>query len=246
MYCKLLWDLELNNYYILLNFMQLYTTSEIEQLDQQHEDLPCLIEIIQWMKNFLGRPHPNLGRPGSVCPFIPQSLKSNSICLAVIRTKDLYPKQIEEIIGHYRDIFLDMEVKEQELAINKAFLLIFPDVHIEDVSQSIDSVQQKLKPLFVESGLMIGEFHKRNESPGLHNPNFRPLRSPIPLLAIRFMVEADLPFLVNPADPRLRIRYLEAYLKCFGDQFTDATKFKNAHQALALAKEQLKQENLVH
>ena len=225
--------------------MQLYTTSEIEQLDQ-HEDLPSLIEIIQWMKSFLGRPHPNLGRPGAVCPFIPQALKSNSIRLAVIRTKDLYPKQIEEIIGRYRDIFLDMEVKEQELAINKAFLLIFPDVHIEDVSQSIDSVQQKLKPLFVELGLMLGEFHQRNESPGLHNPNFRPLRSPIPLLAIRFMVEADLPFLMNPADPRLRIRYLEAYLKCFRDKFTDETKFKNAHQALALAKEQLKQENLVH
>ncbi len=120
-----------------------------------------------------------------------------------------------------------------------------PDIHIEDTSKLIDSVQQKLKPLFVESGLMIGEFHKRNESPGLHNPNFRPLRSPIPLLAIRFMVEADLPFLLNAADPRLRIRYLESYLKCFDQKFTDQTKFKNAHQALVLAKEQLKQENLV-
>lgn len=223
--------------------MQLYTTLEIEQ---QSKDILCLIEIMEWVKSFLGRPHPNLGRPGVVCPFVPHALKSNSIRLAVIRTKDLYPEQIEEIVSCYRDIFIDMEVKEQELAINKAFLLIFPDIHIEDASKLIDSVQQKLKPLFVESGLMIGEFHKRNESPGLHNPNFRPLRSPIPLLAIRFMVEADLPFLQNPADPRLRIRYLEAYLKCFGDKFTDETRSKNAHQALALAKEQLKDENLVY
>jgi hypothetical protein len=224
--------------------MQLYTTREIEQL-QQHEDLPYLIETMEWAKNFLGRPHPNLGRPGAVCPFVPVALKSNSIRLAVIHTKDLYPTQLQELVGRYRDIFLKMEVKEQELPINRAFLLIFPDIHIEDTSKLIDSVQQKLKPLFVESGLMIGEFHKRNESPGLHNPNFRPLRSPIPLLAIRFMVEADLPFLVSAADPRLRIRYLEAYLKCFDQKFTDQTKFKNAHQALVLAKEQLKQENLV-
>ncbi|MEH2411977.1 DUF6875 domain-containing protein [Nostoc sp.] len=224
--------------------MQLYTTLEIGQL-QQHEDLPYLIETIDWVKNFLGRPHPNLGRPGAVCPFVPYSLKSNSIRLAVIRAKDLYPKQVEDIVGGYRDIFLGTELKEQELAINRAFLLIFPDIHIEEASKLIDSVQQKLKPLFVESGLMIGEFHKRNQSPGLHNPDFRPLRSPIPLLAIRFMVEADLPFLESPADPRLRIRYLEAYLKCFGNKFTDETKFKNAHQALALAKEQLKDENLV-
>lgn len=217
--------------------MELYTTLEIEKL-QHNEDLPYLIEIMNWVKNFLGRPHPNLGRPGVVCPFVPHSLKSNSIRLAVIHTKDLYVEQLEEIVGRYRDIFLEMEVKEDELAINRAFLLIFPDIHIEDAPKLVDSVQQKLKPLFVESGLMIGEFHKRNESPGLHNPNFRPLRSPIPLLAIRFMVEADLPFLESPADPYLRIRYLEAYLKCFDHKFTDETKFRNAHQALALAKEQ--------
>ncbi|MFW9261839.1 DUF6875 domain-containing protein [Nostoc sp. CALU 546] len=224
--------------------MQLYTTREIEQL-QEHEDLPYLIEIMDWVKNFLGRPHPNLGRTGAVCPFVPLSLKSNTIRLAVIRTKDLYSEQLEDVVGRYRDIFLEMDLKEQELAINKAFLLIFPDVHIEDATKLIDSVQQKLKPLFVESGLMIGEFHKRNDSPGLHNPNFRPLRSPIPLLAIRFMVEADLPFLLSPADPRLRIRYLEAYLKRFGNKFIDETKFKNAHQALALAKKQLQKENLL-
>lgn len=217
--------------------MELYTTLEIEQL-QQNEDLPYLIEIMEWVKNFLGRPHPNLGRSGAVCPFVPYSLKSNSIHLAVIRTKDLYPQQLAEVVGSYRDIFLSIEVKEQELAINRAFLLIFPDIDLEDASKLVDSVQQKLKPLFVESGLMIGEFHKRNETPGLHNPNFRPLRSPIPLLAIRFMVEADLPFLESPADPYLRIRYLEAYLKCFNHKFTDETKFKNAYQALVLAKEQ--------
>ena len=217
--------------------MELYTPLEIKQLEQ-NEDLPYLIEVMDWVKNFLGRPHPNLGRPGVVCPFVPHSLKSNSIRLAVIHTKDLYPEQLEEIVGRYRDIFLEMEVKEGELAINRAFLLIFPDIHIEDAPKLVDSVQQKLKPLFVESGLMIGEFHKRNESPGLHNPNFRPLRSPIPLLAIRFMVEADLPFLNSPADPYLRIRYLEAYLKCFSHKFTDETKFRNAQQALALAKEQ--------
>ncbi|MEH2084117.1 MAG: DUF6875 domain-containing protein [Nostoc sp.] len=237
-------DSKLNNYSIPLKLMQLYTTREIEQL-QEHEDLPSLIEIMEWVKKFLGRSHPDLGRPGVVCPFVPYSLKSNSIRLAVIHTKDLYPEQLEEVVERYRDIFLQIDVEERKIAINKAFLLIFPDIHIEDAPKVIDSVQQKLKPLFVESGLMIGEFHKRNESPGLHNPNFRPLRSPIPLLAIRFMVEADLPFLQNPTDPHLRIRYLEAYLKHFDRKFTDETKFKIARQALALAKEQIKQGHLV-
>ncbi|MEH2022752.1 DUF6875 domain-containing protein [Nostoc sp.] len=224
--------------------MQLYTTREIEEL-QQHEDLPSLIEIMQWVKSFLVRPHPDLGRPGVVCPFVPHALKSNNIWLAVIRTQNLCLEQIEAIVRPYRNVFLEREPGDKELPISKAFVLIFPDVHIEEASKVIDGVQKKLKPLFVESGLMLGEFHNRTESPGLHNPNFRPLRSPIPLLVIRPMTEVDLTFLMSPDNPHLRIRYLEAYLKRFGHKFTDETKFKNAHQALALAKEQVKQENLV-
>ncbi|WP_334784109.1 DUF6875 domain-containing protein [Nostoc sp.] len=224
--------------------MQLYTTLEIEQL-QQNEDLPYLLEIMEWVKFFLVRPHPDLGRPGVVCPFMPHALKSNNIRLAVIRTKNLCLEQIEAIVKPYRDVFLEREANEKELLISKAFVLIFPDVHIEEASKVIDGVHKKLKPLFVESGLMLGEFHNRTESPGLHNPNFRPLRSPIPLLVIRPMTEVDLTFLMSPDNPHLRIRYLEAYLNRFGHKLTDETKFKNAHQALALAKEELKDKNLV-
>lgn len=224
--------------------MQLYTPIEIEQL-QENEDLPYLNQILEWVKTFLGKPHPLLGRPGAVCPFVPHSIRTNSIRLAVIRSKDLYPEQIENLVKRYRDIFLEMDAKEQESRISKAFLLIFPDIDIEDAPKIIDSIQQKLKPLFVESGLMIGEFHKRNQSPGLHNPDFRPLRSPVPLLAIRFMVEADLPFLQSPVDLHLRIRYLEAYLKRFGGKFTDENRFKTAYQVLALAKAEVEAATLV-
>ncbi|MHC5596713.1 MAG: DUF6875 domain-containing protein [Nostoc sp.] len=225
--------------------MQLYTTREIEQL-QQHECLPYFVEIMDWVKSFLLRPHPDLGRPGVVCPFMPYALKSNNVWLAVIRTKNLCLEQIEAIVKPYRDVFLEREADDKELPISKAFVLIFPDVHIEEASKVIDAVQKKLKPLFVESGLMLGEFHNRAESPGLHNPNFRPLRSPIPLLVIRPMTEVDLTFLMSPDNPHLRIRYLEAYLNRFGHKLTDQTKFKNAHEALVLAKEQVKQENLLN
>ncbi len=225
--------------------MQLYTTREIPKL-QQHEDLPYLIETMEWVKSFILRPHPDLGRPGIVCPYMPHALKSNNIWLAVIRTKNLCLEQIEAIVRSYRDVFLDGEAEDKELPITKSFVLIFPDVHIEQASKVIDGVHKKLKPLFVESGLMLGEFHNRTDNPGLHNPNFRPLRSPIPLLVIRPMTEVDLTFLMSPDNPHLRIRYLEAYLNRFGDNFADETNFKNVHQALALAKEQLKQESLVN
>lgn len=232
--------------------MQLYTPTTI---DQFQKDLPYLIEIQQWVQNFLGKPHRDLGRSGPVCPFVPQSLKSDSIQFAVVRAKNLQAFQVEEIVLRHRDIFLEIEPRDKETVLSKAILLIFPELDIEEISELIDGVQQKLKPLFVDEGLMLGEFHKHNESPGLHNPNFRPLRSPIPLLAIRFMVESDIPFLINANDPALSIKYISAYLQRFG-QDRDNKNINTARQALAMlqssmpqsgiAQQQLQETNLVH
>ncbi|NWF57936.1 MAG: hypothetical protein HXY43_01095 [Fischerella sp.] len=216
--------------------MRLYTLIEIEQFQQ---DLPYLIEIMQWVKSFLAKHHPDLGRTGPVCPFVPQSLKSNNIHFKVIHTKDLEPQQIEEIVIQHRQLFLETEPREKQAALYKTFLLIFPDITLDDTCKFIDSVQKKLKPSFVELGLMLGEFHKRTESPGLHNSKFRPLRSPIPMLAIRFMVESDLPFLINMEEPHLRIQFLESYLKYFEHEIKDESQLKKVHQELILAREHL-------
>jgi hypothetical protein len=187
--------------------MKLYTPSEITQIQQ---DLPHLVEISAWIENFLGNHHPDLGRAGSVCPYVPNSLKSNSIKLAVIRANNLDETQLEAVLKKYRDIFLETASKAKD-PINHAFVLIFPDMDLAGAADLINNLQKKLQPLFVGSGLMLGELHKLKDTPGLHNPNFHPLRSPIPLLAIRFMVEADLIFLQSP-NPHSHAKYLEAYL----------------------------------
>ncbi len=144
-------------------------------------------------------------------------------------------KQVEEIVRSYRDIFIEIEPRSGAAALNKTILLLFPDFYTDRCFQLLNEVQQEIKPFFVEAGLMIGEFHQRNLSPGLHNENFRPLRSPVPLLAIRFMVEADLPFLNRPSDqPHLRIKYLEAYLQHLSSK--DEQNLTKAREALVLAK----------
>ncbi len=123
----------------------------------------------------------------------------------------------------------------------KAILLIFPDISgLLEQTALVDRIQQQLKPFFVEEGLMIGEFHEHNESPGLHNPDFRPLRSPIPMLAIRFMTEPDLPFLSRSSDdPQVRIRYLNAYLQQISATNKDSKAFATAHAALQIAQSQV-------
>ena len=75
------------------------------------------------------------------------------------------------------------------------------------------------KPFYVRQGLMLGEFHNRNNSPGLRNKNFYPLRTPLPCLAIRHMVPTDIAFLdVDSYELDLRIAFLQSFLKVFGDE----------------------------
>jgi hypothetical protein len=227
---------------------QLYSVIELEQLQLDSEQLQIdskqLRDITAWVKEFLAKPHPDLGRSGPVCPFLPRALKLNTISLAVIRTQHLKQSQIEAIVKQYRDLFLQLEPQSGESALYKSLLLVFPDVPEEEASTLIDEVQQKLKPFFVEEGLMLGEFHSRNQTPGLHNPHFRPLRSPVPMLAIRFMTESDLPFLHRSTDePQLRMHYLDSYLKRLGTVIQDEKKLQEARRALVFAQIQFNQAN---
>lgn len=229
---------------------QIYTPIDINQIEQ---DIPHLITAMQWVQDFVAKSHPRLGRSGPVCPFVPHSIRANSMWLAVLRTKNLSLDQIADIVLGYKDVFLEQYPQEGVAAIKKTLLVILPDVDVADAPKIIDGTQKKLKPYFVEAGLMIGEFHKRNQVPGAHNPNFYPFQSPIPMFAIRHMVESDILFLKDE-DPQLRIKYLEAYLKHlekaysqrFNQKIKDETKLTTALQLLTLAREQLQLENMMN
>lgn len=197
-------------------------------------------KIQNWIKEFLGNPHPKLGRAGIVCPFVPRALRMNTIKSVVIHTEGMEETQIADLVKSYRTQFLAMEPQQGDLAIYKAILLIFPDISGLEQTALVDRVQQQLKPFFVEEGLMLGEFHEHNESPGLHNPDFRPLRSPIPMLAIRFMTEPDLPFLSRSSDdPQVRMRYLNAYLQQMSAINKDSKALATAQSALQIAQSQV-------
>lgn len=187
-----------------------------------------LRRTVTWVREFLARPHPELGRPGPVCPYTPAALNLGTLWLAEVPESDPAPEKITAIINAYRDRFLEIEPKTGNAAINKAFMVVFPNLGPNGAA-TVDRVQAELKPLFVAVGLMLGEFHATNESPGLRNPEFRPLRSPIPMLAIRYMVESDLPFLKRTIDaPELRSAFVRSYLRRLGG----AMKPNNFDQAI--------------
>ncbi len=186
------------------------TIAEIARLSA---DLEVFNTIASWTQNYLAQPHPKLGRPGPVCPFTPEALMRDTLRIKVTRFVSEPAREIEQTVMACKEVFKGLE-PTGEAAIFKALLMVFPDVSLEEAPALIDATKDRLKPLFVKSGLMLGEFHENNSGSGLHNEQFQPLRSPIPMLVIRFMVSSDLVFLNRDTDPpEARALFLRAYLK---------------------------------
>ena len=188
----------------------------VSEVDTESKADSPLGSTIAWVRSFLARPHPDLGRAGPVCPFTPMALELDTIWMIEVAESTPDPQRIEDVIEQCRQVFVETEPREGPLSINKVIMVVFSGMSADDAPW-IDALQAKLKPNFVDVGLMLGEFHSRNETPGLRNESFRPLRSPIPMLVIRHMVESDLPFMKRDTDtPEVRISYLRSYLRRLG------------------------------
>jgi hypothetical protein len=190
----------------------------VGQLTHVLENMDLIRSCCDWIAKYLAQPHPRLGRTGSVCPFAAPALAKDCVQIAVVRLTPTTPKrtQILEAVEHYRNAFLSL-ASSGEAHMLQSTLVLFPDVSPDETAELIDGTKEELKAGFVEQGLMLGEFHANNESPGLHNPAFMPLRSPMPMLVIRRMVATDFVFLNRSEyDAATRLRYLETYLRVSG------------------------------
>lgn len=194
-------------------------------------------QLLKWLREFISAPHPDLGRSGSICPFVPGALSMDTIWLAEVTEAEPTAESIGAIIKEYRNVFLATEPRNAPESINKAFLVAFPTLVARGAEgiALVDQVQYLLKPYFVDQGMMLGEFHSMNESPGLRNPDFRPLRSPVPMLAMRLMVESDLPFMIRTQYSHSeRAAFLRSYLYRLGGSLK-LPKFNEALENLIVA-----------
>ncbi|SCL31272.1 DUF6875 domain-containing protein [Micromonospora inyonensis] len=154
--------------------------------------------VLEWCVRYLVAPHPELGRTGSVCPYTAPALRRDLLYLAELPGVTDVPG-ISAAVGALRDRYqrtvATLPDDEAELL---TYLLVLPDVDRTDPGP-LDALQARVKDEFVTEGLMVGQFHPYCPNPGLWNEDFRPLRSPVPLLAVRRMLVYDLPFLTDSA-----------------------------------------------
>lgn len=192
-----------------------------------------------YVRNFLAKPNKLLGRKGPTCPFVPKSLKLDSIYLAQIsRDQASTTHEIETVVKAMIKTFLSIEPTTGPQAPFKAIILVFPDIKDYEASEYIDEVQRRLKPHFVKEGLMLGEFHKHNNASGLRNPSFYPLRTPTPCLAIRHMVPSDIVFLNSiQYSAQQRMEMIQRYIDKFTSTASAAAGTSTTRAAAAPADE---------
>lgn len=179
---------------------------------------PALSAIAGWAKDYLCRPHPELGRTGPVCPFVPGALQKKLLFATVYENEQLDKERMKTILLDEMKRFIELEPTSGNEAQFKALMVLFPGIPVKQARAQIDSAQIELQKYFVPNGLMVGEFHAGPpQKSGLWNTEFRPLHSPVPMLVIRHMVPTDILFLKD--DPDLFLGYLKIYGNAVPERF---------------------------
>lgn len=185
----------------LLNPLGTQPLLPLRQAEQVLPHLPshygaALQSIEQWVDDYLMQPHPELGRKGAMCPYMAHAMRINHVFVTLLPGADFALSDLCDYIRQSRSTFQAMSSKTAKEAQYRCILMLFPELAHNASDELFQRVLEVLKTEFVQQGLMLGEFNGvPPEKYGLHNPNFKPLYAPVPLLAIRHMVKTDILFL---------------------------------------------------
>lgn len=137
-----------------------------------------------------------------MCPFLPPAWEHETLWLAPERIADRSVSEVVQLVSDYRRLLLRAQVAEGDDASNKAIVIVFTDRSAERVNDYMNDVRiLDLKRLsYAEDGVVLGEFHARNEASAIYNPRFQPFKSPVPFLLMRPAVISDWKFFLNNED----------------------------------------------
>lgn len=147
-----------------------------------------------WIKQFVANHHPDLGRSGSVCPFVKHALQIGTLRMEESdiepNPESLHKRMLE---AKTRFLLDQTRITSESERTHSSVVIVFPRFTTPEHAMLMDSAQTSLKIEYMKDGLMIGQFHPYQDSPGLHNSNFRPNRTPASAFAfvIRNMVSSD-------------------------------------------------------
>ena len=185
--------------------------------DLAASDLSALRAIADWIKTFVVKPHKDLGRAGTVCPFVPGSLERKVLWLAPEHIADRAEPEVVELVSGYKRLFLETQPTGGDDADYKVIVVVFTDLPADGAQGVFDDVQQHLAlPSYADDGILFGPYYEGNEATAIYNSSFRPFQSPVPFLFVRPGVASDWKFFLDNDE------WLNLWTRRFGESAVQA------------------------
>lgn len=149
--------------------------------------------VMSWAADYIGKTHPELGRKGPICPFVPAAIKAGALHVAVCELGDaarLDRALLEHVHAFQRRFPITPETREGPLA---SVVIVFPDL-APDAVAAVDGCHTRLKNFLMAHGIMVSQFHPECAKPGKHNQAFALYKAPLPCMVIRHMGVHDIVF----------------------------------------------------
>jgi Domain of unknown function (DUF6875) len=188
------------NLFLLEDLEDVGRTSELAE-----SELDALHAVADWIKTFVVKPHKDLGRAGTVCPFVPGSLERKTLWLAPEQIADRDVPEVVELMSGYKKLLLDTRPAEGDHVIYNlddviynVVVVVFTDLSADRAQGVFDDVQKHLAvPSYVEDGILFGPYYEGNKGTAIYNSSFRPFQSPVPFLFVRHGVTGDWKFFLD-------------------------------------------------
>ncbi|MFE4512724.1 DUF6875 domain-containing protein [Kitasatospora sp. NPDC056783] len=176
----------------------------------------CAQEVLDWARDYISQPHPQLGRSGPICPFVPPAVKAEALHIAVHGEVDdtVDAARLNDLLRRYIPVFRrtpPLTGPEKSL---KTIVTAFPNLSAQRATV-LDDVHADLKTHFVRQGMMLGQFHPLCRAPAARNPAFGNKVSPVPLFALRHIAVHDILFLSSRPD------WFAVYRSLFGSPYEE-------------------------
>lgn len=168
-------------------------------------------EVFAWVRQYLGRPHPELGRDGAVCPFAQPALDSDQLHVTTSDDDGSSRTRLRAVLLEQGAAFAS-RLRDGSPSMYASLVVVFPRMP-EAGFGLLDQLHDEIKTSLMTSDIMVSSFHPKSERPALWNPAFHVLRAPFAGFAFRRMDVRDIVFVANNRNA------FAHYRKCFGQRF---------------------------
>lgn len=149
--------------------------------------------LSDWMTDYAMSEHADLGRTGTVCPFVKQASRLDTLRLGISHAGPTEEASVFADIRGSFDVLKKMHAPAGKERL-RTIAIGFPGCAGDDGIAMLERVYKRHKYYTLLRSRMIAFFHAGSETHGLWNPAFRPMRAPMPVIGIRYMIEQDAVF----------------------------------------------------